>query len=90
MARILCALFLFFSVFTPVPANAAGFSVNIAVSRQDDGTTTGEIWYNDRVVWRLRLASDGVRPVSGQTGADMTVVVPDIENGLFLLKVYNK
>ncbi len=90
MAKFFCGLILFLALLAPVPASAAGFSVNVAVSRQDDGTTVGELWYNDRVVWRLRIVGEGVQPVAGQTGGGTTVVVPDIEKGLFLLKVYNQ
>lgn len=90
MARILCVLLLVFALLAPATASAAEFKFNVAVSRQDDGTTTGELWLNDRVVWRLRIASDGAQPVTGPAGTRTTVVVPDMEGGLFLLKVYNQ
>lgn len=90
MAKTVCAILLVLSLLAPAPASAAEFKFNIAVSRQDDGTTTGELWFGDRVVWRLRLAGDGAAPVSGKGTGNTTVVVPDVENGLFLLKVYNQ
>lgn len=90
MARILCVLLLVFALLAPATASAAEFKFSVAVSRQDDGTTTGELWLDDRVVWRLRIASDGAQPVTGPAGTRTTVVVPDMEGGLFLLKVYNQ
>ncbi len=90
MARILSVLLLVFALLAPTTASAAEFKFNIAVSRQDDGATTGELWFNDRVLWRLRIASDGAQPVTGPAGTRTTVVVPDMEGGLFLLKVYNQ
>ncbi len=89
MARILCVL-LVFALLAPATASAAEFNFNIAVSRLDDGTTTGELWFNDRVVWRLRIASDGAQPVTGPAGSGTTVVVPEVAGGMFLLKVYNQ
>ncbi len=90
MAKLLCSLLVFIALLAPVPANAAGFSLSVAVSRQDDGMTSGELWYNDRVVWRLRIVGEGAQPVAGQAGGGTTIVVPDIDKGLFLLKVYNQ
>ena len=90
MAKYFCGLLIFLALLAPVPASAAGFSMNVAVSRQEDGTTVGELWYNNRVVWRLRIVGEGAEPVAGQAGSGTTVVVPDIESGLFLLKVYNQ
>ncbi|HWQ62066.1 MAG TPA: hypothetical protein VN521_07120 [Negativicutes bacterium] len=90
MAKLFSSLLIFLALLAPVPASAAGFSVNVAVSRQDDGTLSGELWYNDQVIWRLRIVGEGVRPVAGQAGGGTTVVVPDIDKGLFQLKVYNQ
>ncbi len=90
MARIAVIFLLMCALLAPATASAAEFSLSVAVSRQDDGTTTGELWFNDRVVWRLRIASDDAQPVSVPAGSRTTVVVPDVEGGLFLLKVYNQ
>lgn len=90
MARLLCAIFIALCLLGSSPASAAELKLNVAVSRQDDGTTTGELWFNDRVVWRLRIAGDGAEPVSGKGTGNTTVVVPDVSSGMFLLKVYNQ
>ena len=90
MARLFCSLLIFLSLLAPLPASAAGFSMNVAVSRHEDGTATGELWFNDRVVWRLRIVSDGAQTVSGPAGLNTTVVVPDMASGMFMLKVYNQ
>ncbi|HWR09855.1 hypothetical protein [Sporomusa sp.] len=71
----------------PSSALAAEFSFNINIARQD-GATCGELWLNDRLVWRLALLSDGAKPVSGGfNGANTTLVIPDIVNGMFVVKV---
>lgn len=89
MAKFFCALLLALCLLWPAAASAGEAKVNIAFLRQDDGTTIGELWYNDRVVWRLRLLGDGAQPVTGASGPRTTVVAPDLDNGLFLLKIYN-
>jgi hypothetical protein len=86
MARLVCAALLTLNLLLlPVPAQAASF--NMSFSRQNDGTTIGEFWYNDKIVWRLKICSDGARPVTGQHSPATTVVVPDVVNGLFLFKI---
>ncbi len=90
MARLVCAFLLMLALLAPATASAAEFKFNVAVSRQDDGTTPGELWYNDRVLWRVRLAGDGAQPVSSPAGVNTTVVVPEVEGGMFLLKFYNQ
>ena len=90
MTRLLCTFLLGLSLLWPLPAEASDFTFNVAVVRQADGSTVGEIWYNDRVLWRLKLVSDGAQPASAMGPSRTTVVVPDIDNGLFKLKVYNQ
>lgn len=71
----------------PSAALAADFSFNINVVRQD-GATCGELWLNDRLVWRLALLSDGAKPVSsGSTANNTTLIIPDIVKGMFVIKV---
>ena len=71
----------------PSSVLAADFSFNIAIVRQDE-TTCGELWLNDTLVWRLALLSDGAKPVSGNgNGANTTLVIPDIVNGMFVVKI---
>ncbi|WP_378957013.1 hypothetical protein [Pelosinus sp. sgz500959] len=62
-------------------------TLNIQVMRQDDSTTWGELWYNDKIIWRVALLADGVRPVSGVNRGKTTLITPDIIDGLFLIRV---
>ena len=62
-------------------------TLNIQLIRQDDGTTCGQLWYNDKIVWRVALLADGVRSVSVSNNAETTLITPDIINGLFLIRV---
>lgn len=87
MRKIICILLVLFSFMWPGHALASGFTMNIQVIRQDDGTTCGELWYNNKVVWRLSVLTDGAKPVSGSHTAATTLIAPDIINGMFLIKV---
>jgi hypothetical protein len=89
MARFLCAVLIGFGLLWPSSVLAADIKFNVSVTRQEDGTTLGELLFNERVIWRLKVCSDGAEPVTGNGGANTTVVIPDIVNGLFVLKVHN-
>lgn len=75
---------------TPVQAADLDFKLNVSFARQNDGTTSGELWYNDHVIWRLTLLADGAGMVAGYTEQNTTFIAPDISNGFFLLKIYNQ
>ncbi len=75
---------------TPVKASEADFKLNVSFVRQNDGTTSGELWYNDHVIWRLTLLADGAGTVTGHTEQNTTFIAPDLSHGFFLLKVYNQ
>ncbi|MBP2628309.1 MAG: hypothetical protein H6Q68_3020 [Firmicutes bacterium] len=87
MRKVICILLIVCALVWPSNVLAAGFTLNIQVMRQDDGTTCSELWYNDKVVWRLALLADGAKPVSGSYNAMTTLIAPDIIDGLFLIKV---
>jgi len=87
MRKVIWILFVVCALVWPSKVLAAGFTLNIQVMRQEDGITCSELWYNDKVVWRLALLSDGAKPVSGSYSRATTLVAPDIINGLFLIKV---
>jgi len=87
MRKALWILFVVGMLVWPSNVFAAGFTLNVQLMRQEDGTTCGELWYNDKVVWRLNLLADGAKPVSGLYSAQTTLIAPDIINGLFLIKV---
>lgn len=90
MAKFICALIIAFSLLWTTPAAAGDNKINVSLLRQDDGMLIGELWYNDRVLWRLRLTGDGAQPVAGTPETRTTVVVPDIDDGFFTLKIYNR
>lgn len=87
MRKIVCIMLLMLISFFPQYAAAQDIKFNIAIVRLDDGITSAEILYNDQVIWRLTLLSDGAKPVSSSNGVHTTVIVPDIIDGCFLLKV---
>ncbi|MGL5514793.1 MAG: hypothetical protein ACRDBM_16385 [Sporomusa sp.] len=71
----------------PSSAQAADFSFNVNILRQD-GATCGELWLNNKLIWRLALLPDGAKPVSGGfNSASTTLVIPDIINGMFVVKI---
>lgn len=85
--KTVIALMLSVIIFYPSSALAADVNFNINITRQD-GATCGELWVNDKLVWRLALLSDGAKPVTGGfTGANTTLVIPDIVHGMFVVKV---
>ncbi len=89
MSKILCLFILVCVLAYPGTVMAADFKFNINIIRQD-GATLGELWYNDHMVWRLTLLADGAKPVSGSKSVNTTIITPDVDNGMFLLKVYNQ
>lgn len=86
---LLAILGLFVYVF-PVQAAESNFKLNLSFVRQNDGTTSGELWYNDHVIWRLTLLADGAGMVAGRTEQHTTFVAPDFGKGFFLLRIYNQ
>ena len=62
-------------------------TLNIQIMRQNDSTTWGEIWYNDKIIWRVALLTGGVIPVVGSNRGETTLLTPDVMDGLFLIKV---
>lgn len=87
MRKVVCILLMLVAVIWPSPVLAAGFTLNLHVVRQEDGTTCGELWYNQKVIWRLALLAGGAKPVSGSYHTVTTLIAPDIINGLFVIKV---
>lgn len=69
----------------PSAVLAADFNINIL---RQDGATCGELWVNDKLIWRVAVLSDDAKPVTGGfAGANTTFIVPDIVHGMFLLRV---
>ncbi|MCE5285089.1 MAG: hypothetical protein LLG02_04460 [Pelosinus sp.] len=90
MGKRLCQIIILFAlVIFPVTAAAADFNVHINISRQADGAANGEVWYNGNILWRVLLLPDGAKPALVMPGGKTTIIIPDICNGMFLLKVYN-
>ena len=90
MAKFFCAFLLGLVLFFPLPAQAAGMGMGVTVSRQEDGSACGEVWYDNRVLWRVRIVGDGARAAAGTGDGCTTVVAPDVRAGMFVLKVYNE
>lgn len=87
MRKVISILLIAFLLSWTQQASAGSFTLNINITRQDDGTTCGELWYNQEVIWRLAFLADGAKPVSGYYRTRTTFIAPDIINGLFLIKV---
>ncbi|MBP2645663.1 MAG: hypothetical protein H6Q75_1103 [Firmicutes bacterium] len=90
MYRLFLMLWMFLAFSYPGAVEASGFAFDISLSRLEDGTLQGVLTQNHRVVWRVLFFGDGAKAVAGISNENTTVVVPDIVNGLFLLKVYNQ
>lgn len=86
MRNLLCVLFVSVVLMWPNAVQAADL-VNINVLRQEDGTTWGELWYKNQMVWRLAILADGAKPVAGFHSARTTFIAPDLVDGFFLIKV---
>ena len=87
MRKVISILLIVCALVWPNTALAAGFTLNMQVMRQDDDTTCSELRYNNNVVWRFTLLTDGAKPVSGSYNAMTTLITPDIIDGLFLIKI---
>lgn len=66
----------------------AAWQLNFQLSRENDGSFSGEMWYNNDMLWRLTFQTDGALPASSGYDPRVTVVAPDIVNGLFVLRVH--
>jgi len=87
MRKGLIAGLLILLLLWPSCAAAAAFKMDISIVRLDDGTIRGELWYDNRLLWRVELVADGATPVTGGPPGTTTSVVPDIVDGMLLLKV---
>lgn len=54
-----------------------------------DSGISAEFWYNDKLMQRIRLDNEYSRPVSLPAETSTTVIVPEIENGMMLFKIYH-
>jgi len=87
MCKVICILIVAFALMFPQQASAAAFTMNIQLMHQEDGMACGELWYNQKLIWRLALLNDGAKPVYGSYNAATTFIAPDIINGCFVIKV---
>ena len=85
--KIVCVFIACVLLCQTATAAAAPFKVGFSITRPDDGVVCSELTYNDQVVWRVQLLCDGAKPVSGGGGGQTTIVVPDIVNGIFMVKI---
>lgn len=87
MRKLLLFVLLTLFIIWPNTAFASSFNMNLHFLRQEDGTASGELWYNDRIIWRLEFLCDGARPALSTPGVNTTSIMPDIVDGLFIIKV---
>lgn len=86
MRKVVFAFIILFSLHSV--ALASDWQVNFQFSRADGGSLSGEVWYNNDMVWRLKIQADGALPAISGNDPRVTVLVPDIVDGLFVLKVH--
>lgn len=83
-------LFLLLGIYlgaTPTMAEAADLSFHLGVTHQTEGTWNFEVWYNDHVLWRLAVLTDGAKPVLTQKESQTLQVAPYLDKGFFMLKI---
>lgn len=87
--RKIAAVIIFVVLFSiTASAFAADWQLNFQMSVENDGSFSGEMWYNNDMLWRLKIQADGAIPATSGKDPKTTVLVPDIVNGLFVLKVH--
>lgn len=74
-------------LWLPASAAASPFKVGFSITKPDEGVVCSELIYNDEVIWKIQLLSDGARPVSSGGSGQTTIIVPDIAHGLFTIKI---
>jgi hypothetical protein len=84
---VFCCTVVGISLFGNKQVEAADCRLNIQIARPDDGVICGELWYNSQLVWRLAVLNDGSRPVGGMYDARTILITPDIDQGMFFLRI---
>lgn len=87
MGKKIAMLMLMLLLAFPGQAMAAGFNFDIHLSRTEDGTAYTEILYNNRVLWKISLLTDGARPAASMGEGDGIIIAPDLDNGMFVLRI---
>ena len=72
-------------MLAPAAVLAADFQLSVSIVNQTEGFTTGEVWWNGRLLCRIRLAGTEV-PASAPAPGGL-LVVPDIMSGMFVVKL---
>lgn len=86
MRSLIIVLLILAVVWIPNCAFAA-FQMNLHIDRQQDGIINGELWYDNEVIWRLRIIPDGAQPVISSNVHQGISLIPGLENGFMLLKI---
>lgn len=73
-------------LLAPAVAMAADFQFHVSIVNQADGLTTGEVWWNGRLLCRVRLVGTEV-PASASAAGGGMLVVPEILRGMFVVKL---
>jgi len=91
MTKLICSLLIGVGCLLPPGlASAANTIFSVSVTHLADDATVGELIFNGQVVWRLKICSDGAETATAVGSDNTTLVIPDIVDGLFLLRVYNQ
>lgn len=85
--RLFALLLACILLWVPVSAAAAPFKIGFTITRPDEGVICSELTYNDDVIWKVQVLSDGTKPALAGNNEHMTIVVPDISYGLFTIKI---
>lgn len=87
LVKFICTAVLAAVCLTAVPQQACAMDLDVRFSLNDAQWTT-EIWYDHGLLWQVAVCCDGVVPVSaGNNAKYRTLIVPEFENGFFLLNI---
>jgi len=84
---VLCCTIIGGLFFVNKQVEAADCRVNIQIASQDAGMICGELWYDNQLIWRLAVLTDGSRPAGGTHDTRTILITPDIDQGMFFLRV---
>lgn len=88
MRKQICAVLIaWLLVGFPASVSAAPFSIGISLTRPEAGVFCSELIYNNEVVWRIEVLADGAKAVSAGKREATTILIPDMEYGLFSIKI---
>lgn len=82
--------FLLMLLAVPTPVSAGEWQLNFRFYHVPGSWFSSEMWYNNAMVWRLKIQTDGALPVSSSgDNAKGMVLIPALVNGMFVVKVHH-